>query len=105
MENLSRRSFLQKGSVAAGAVGMAAALPTLARLPRTSPAAVNRKLESQSPARNTNAISAANRADREWPIVAHLRSLETGDIDVFVGDRRITLHDPATAGRLYQATR
>ena len=43
-------------------------------------------------------------ASREQ-IMAHLRDLHTGTIDVFVGTRRITIHDRELAVRLANAAR
>ena len=37
-------------------------------------------------------------------LVAHVRDLRTGDIDVFVGERQVTIRDRAVAARLAAAT-
>ena len=34
------------------------------------------------------------------PVVAHVRNARTGEIDVFVGDRQVRIHDRAVAARL-----
>jgi hypothetical protein len=38
------------------------------------------------------------------PLVAHVRDLATGEIDVFAGERQITYRDPHLAARLFKAT-
>ena len=38
-------------------------------------------------------------------LVAHVRDLGTGEINLFVGERQIVLNDPGLARALFQATR
>jgi hypothetical protein len=96
MDNLSRRSFLKKGSVAVGAAGVAVAAPGLGK--------VVREKASGEPTRAHEPDLPAEAAS-EGPLVAHVRDLATGEIDLFVGERRVTVKDRATASRLYRATR
>jgi hypothetical protein len=102
MKSLSRRSFLRKSTLAVGAVGAAATVPTLGRLRSTHEAAAAGRL----PVAGASQPAAAAGADvpTGGPIVAHVRDVRRGEIDVFVGTRKVTLHDPATAARLYRAT-
>ena len=39
------------------------------------------------------------------PVVAHVRDVASGDIDIFVGTRQVRLKDPQLAARLAQAAR
>jgi len=39
------------------------------------------------------------------PVVAHVRDVASGDIDIFVGTRVVRLKDPQLAARLAQAAR
>ena len=39
------------------------------------------------------------------PVVAHVRDVASGDIDIFVGTRLVRLNDPQLAARLAQAAR
>lgn len=96
MDNLSRRSFLKTGTIAVGAAGAAIAAPGLR-------AAVRQDSASQDP--ETHEADLPADAAAEGPIVAHVRNLATGEIDLFVGERRVTVKDRATASRLYRATR
>jgi hypothetical protein len=97
MDNLSRRSFLKKGSVAVGAAGVAVAAPGLRKVVRG-----NSPSGEQSGAREPELSADAANAG---PLVAHVRNVATGEIDLFVGERRVTVKDRATASRLYRATR
>lgn len=38
-------------------------------------------------------------------VVAHVRNVQTGEIEVFVGDRQVTIHDREVAVRLANAAR
>lgn len=104
MENLSRRSFLQKGSLVIGTAGVAAAAPSLLRSRRgAKPAGGAAEGPAATPARAE--ATAVGHGDVETPIVARVRDVRTGEIDLFVGQRRVTIRDTDTAARLYRATR
>lgn len=106
MENLSRRSFLQKGSLAVGAAGVMAVGPAIG-------GAAMRRAGLSLPAARPAPPATAGAHDearptgpREaGPVVAHVRDLDRGEIDVFVGSRKVTVRDRAVAARLYRATR
>jgi hypothetical protein len=105
MQSLSRRSFLHKGGLTVGAVGAAAAMPSLGRLVRRggTGAAAGRVAAGSGGA---EALATDREGTRtEGPIMAHVRDLRRGEIDVFVGTRKVTLRDRATADLLYRATR
>jgi hypothetical protein len=90
----SRRSVL-KGAVAAGAAGVAAtalaggALPAAAS---TGPAA--------GPARGAGTASAAG----SEPVVAHVRDVAAGEMDVFRGTTSTRVRDRELAARLASAS-
>ena len=39
------------------------------------------------------------------PVVAHVANLQTGEIHLFFGERKVTHHDRGLAARLYKATK
>lgn len=63
-------------------------------------AAVGVAVEAASPADASSHVSASS-----GPIVAHVRNARTGEIDVFTGDRQVTVHDRALAARLVAIAR
>lgn len=105
MQRLSRRSFLHKGSLAVGAVGAAAAVPSVGRLRRARGAAAAGQVPGAAVAAGAAGEEELEDARRKGPIVAHVRDVRRGEIEVFVGSRKVTLRDRATAARLYRATR
>jgi 3-hydroxyisobutyrate dehydrogenase-like beta-hydroxyacid dehydrogenase len=105
MKNMSRRSFLQKGSLAVGAAGVAAAAPGVLRAGRSAVHADKGSGAAAAavPARAEIATVEPSRIDT--PVVARVRDARTGEIDLFVGQRRVTIHDRETASRLINAAR
>jgi hypothetical protein len=94
MEKHSRRAFLRQGSLALGAAGAVAALPGLPAV-----------LESGgAPATEAATAELPKGVELSEPLVAHVRDLATGEIDVFAGERQITYRDPHLAARLFKAT-
>lgn len=95
MMALSRRMFLKRGSMAVAMAGVATSLPMLA--------------EVGSGASSSEASSAASDVPEGFQmsenLVAHVRDLGTGEINLFIGERQITLNDPGLARALFQATR
>jgi hypothetical protein len=104
MENLSRRSFLQKGSMAVGAAGVAVAAPTLGRAARSAGIAPAAGRLAAGGASEQSSPAGAEDGKADGPIVAHVRDIRSGEIDLFVGTRRVTVKDPTVAARLYRAT-
>ncbi len=105
MENLSRRSFLQQGTLAVGSVGMMAAVPALGKKVQRNVAAGTASASRLAPAaaHDPGAVT-ESRAARE-PIVAHVRDARSGVIDLYVGKRRVTVTDRRIAAELARAAR
>ena len=104
MENLSRRSFLQKGTLAVGSVGMIAAAPALGKVHRavavgTAPAV------RMAPAAAHDPGAATETRPAHEAIVAHVRDARSGVIDLYVGKRRVTVTDRRIAAQLARAAR
>src|SRR5436305_12730684 len=95
MEKHSRRTFLRQNSMAFGVAGAVAAVPGL-------PAA----LESGGAQATESAAAELPRgAELSEPLVAHVRDLTTGEIDLFFCERQVTHRDPHMAARLFKAAR
>ncbi len=98
LQNLSRRSFLRTGTLAAAAVGVAGSVPGLSGLLAGS--------ASEAPAIE----SAATQGETELgslsqPLLAHVKDLSTGEISFFHGESEVVVRDPALARRLFSAAR
>jgi hypothetical protein len=85
---LTRRSFLQQTSVAAAAIGLLPAVPTLAAIPHSR--------EAAAPESSTTFTA---------PIVAHVSNVATGEVTLFVGAREVVFRDPPLVARLIRAIR
>ena len=93
---VNRRDFLIRGSAAAAAVGAGALLPGL-----QSPAGAS---ESHDPSREGQADAAQlPEGDAALPLVARIRDVRTGEIDLFFGEHEVNYRDPQLAARLYKA--
>jgi hypothetical protein len=94
---VNRRDFLIRGSAAVAAVGAGTLLPGL---PSSAGASENQShsLDSQSDAPQLPEGVAA------LPLVARIRDVRTGEIDLFFGEHEVTYRDPQLAARLYKAT-
>ena len=88
MDDLDRRTFLMRTSLAAAAAGVAAAVP-LGAGALASPAAA--AAEPEPP------------VDMTDPVVAHVRDAKTGEIALYVGDREVTVRDRRLASQLVRA--
>jgi hypothetical protein len=99
---LSRRMFLKRGSVAVAMAGVATSMPLLSEVASGPPAS-----EAASTAASASAASADVPAGFQMTeeLVAHVRDLGTGEINVFFGERQVVLKDPGLARALFQATR
>jgi hypothetical protein len=100
MRNMSRRDFLQKSSLTVGAAGVLAGVPMLAGMPAASAAAADKRSKFAAPVER----SAARSANGEQ-IVARVRDQATGEIEIFVGTRRITTTDRRLASQIADAAR
>ena len=95
MEKHSRRTFLRQTSVAVGVAGAVAAVPGLPAVLESGGAQTAEAATTELP----------KGAELTEPLVAHVRDLTTGEIDVFAGERQITYRDPNMAARLFKAAR
>lgn len=90
MGKLTRRTFLARASVAAAAAtGGAAALADLAT--------------SAVPAAAAGPTVRAATQTRGEPLVAHVRSIATGEVAVMMGTREVVYRDRALVARLLGA--
>jgi hypothetical protein len=94
--SLSRRLFLQRGSLAVAAAGVASTIPGLTSALTTA--------ESEAPATESVVADEATATMTE-PLVAHVRDLASGEIGLYSGTREVVFHDPTLANRLFNATR
>ncbi len=92
--HMSRRSVLRGAAVGAGAVGLATVASAAPALAAARPAA-----------RQADAHAAQAHAPAAAPIVVYLRDASSGELEVFAGETRVSLHDPAIAARLTRALR
>jgi hypothetical protein len=92
--DLSRRSFLKRSSMAAALAGVATAAPMLVTAG-----------ESAGPAGASAASEVPEAASMSEPVIAHLSSLASGEVNVYVGTRQVTVNDPHLASLLYHASR
>ena len=102
MNKLSRRAFLLRGSAAAGVAGAVAAMPGLpALLAAGSPEAAT---SAEAVAPEASALLPEEMAGAE-PLVAHVRDLSTGAMDLYIGDQQVSYTNPRIAAQLLRATR
>lgn len=93
MDEVNRRTFLRRGSLAVAGAGGLASMPGLA--------------SAQVPAGAQAAASVAalpKGASLETPLVAHVKDLATGEIGVYFGTNEVTFTDPGLAARLFHIT-
>jgi hypothetical protein len=88
VDDLDRRTFLMRTSLAAAAAGVAAVVPIGAGA-LTSPASA--AVEPEAPVHMPD------------PVVAHVRDAATGEIALYVGDREVTVRDRRLASQLVRA--
>lgn len=100
MENLSRRNFLKRGSVAIAGAGLMAAVPMSSLLPEIMGSG-----EAAAPAAEAATVDAVNAGSLGDTLVAHVSNLGTGEISIMQGAREVILKDPQMAAKLAQAMR
>lgn len=101
MENLSRRNFLKRGSVAVAGAGMLAAVPMSTLFPEIMGSA-----DVAAPAvTDAGAADLAGGGQVGETLIAHIRNLGTGEIGVMQGTTEVVIHDPQMAARIAQAMR
>ena len=91
---LTRRSVLAGASLAGAGLAATAMVGTLAA-PAAAAAAAPRVRPDQ----------AANVPHSTEPVIVHVRDLRSGDMDVFAGETKTRLRDPALAAKLASAVR
>jgi hypothetical protein len=85
---LSRRRLL-RGAVAVGAAGVVGVVA----------------VEGFTTAASAQSDTQTAADGQSEPVVAHVRDVASGDIDLFVGTKLVRLRDPQLAARLAQAAR
>jgi hypothetical protein len=61
--------------------------------------------ESAGPAGASAASELPEGATMSEPVIAHLSSLASGEVNVYVGTRQVTVTDPHLASLLYRVSR
>jgi nitrous oxide reductase len=100
MSNISRRDFLQKSSLTVGAAGVLSAVPMLAGMPAAGAAVAGKSARTTAVAERSDRKSSKNEQ-----IVARVRDLDAGEIDIYVGTRRVSTTDRRLAARIAEAAR
>lgn len=85
----SRRQLIAGGAVGAGIVASGVLLPGTAFVAAGS---------GGSGPSNDDAVTGE-------PVVAHVRNVATGEIDVYIGERQVRIRDRGVAARLARASR
>jgi hypothetical protein len=98
MGELSRRTFLIRGSLGAAAIAAGSAMPGLPALLSTA--------EDEAPAADDAAATAvAGTPSMTQPLIAHITDLQSGEMSLFMGEREFTVNDPGLANRLFGAAK
>lgn len=91
---LNRRQFLNRGTLAVAAAGIATAIPGLPNL-----------LEDDAPDVGPAADASTGAVDdvapaMDEPVVARVNDVNTGEIQLFYGTNSVTINDPQLASRI-----
>jgi hypothetical protein len=99
MEPFSRRLFLIRSSIAAGAAGLASSVPGLIGVitDDAAPAADGAAAETDG--------ALAQDAGTAGPLVAHVRNAATGEVGILNGTQEVVVHDPQLVTRILGAGR
>jgi Ubiquitinol-cytochrome C reductase Fe-S subunit TAT signal len=89
---VNRRDFLIRGSAAVAAVGAGTLVPGLTTSAGASQPNEESPEETELPA-----------GDEALPLVARIRDVRTGEIDLFFGEHEVSYRDPKLAARLFNA--
>jgi hypothetical protein len=93
---VNRRDFLLRSSAAVAAVGAGTLLPGLS----TSAGASENQNTSLD---GTSDAAQLPDGDAALPLVARIRDVRTGEIDLYLGEHEVSYRDPQLAARLYKA--
>ena len=93
---LNRRQFLNRGTLAVAAAGVAAAVPGLSGL-------FEEDAPDLVPAAETGAEDAV--PSMSDPVVARVSDASSGEVQLFFGKSSMTVQDPQLAARLVRAAR
>ena len=93
MGNLSRRVFIQRGVMGAAAVSVAG--PVLPAIVGT--------VTGEAPEAENAAADIPSVVSSAEPLVARVMDAASGEIEIFLGERQLTYHDPELAARLVRA--
>jgi hypothetical protein len=99
MPELSRRTFLIRGSLGAAAIAAGTAIPGLPTLLTTT--------EEEAPAVDDAATTAAAASTPSVtePLIAHITDLRSGAMSLFMGEQEFAINDPGLANRLFGAAK
>jgi hypothetical protein len=89
---VNRRDFLIRGSAAVAAVG---AGTLVSGLPASAGA--------ETPGPSTDDQTDLPPGDTALPLVARVRDVRTGEMDLFLGEHEVACRDPQLAARLFKA--
>jgi len=96
--DLSRRTFLRRGTFTAAAVAVAGSVPGISTLFASTAA--------DAPVVDTGVSDAVGDSGAlTEPLVAQVKDLDTGEISLFQGEREVVIHSPALARSLASAAR
>ena len=104
MAEMSRRKFLQHGSLGVAAAAALASVPNVARTALGSGSARSGAASTAGAAGTAGAARDAELATT-GPVMVHLANAKTGEIHLYVGERELTRHDPALAAAIARAAR
>ncbi len=96
MGSLNRRQFLNRGTLAVAAAGVAATVPGLSSL-------FEEDAPDLVPAAETGAEDTVPSISD--PVVARVTDAGSGEVELFFGKSSLTVNDPQLAARLVRAAR
>lgn len=95
---LSRRNFLQRGTVTAAAIAVAGSVPGISTFIATA--------ADDAPAADVAATDTAESSGAlTEPLIAQVKNLTTGEISLFQGEQEVVVKSPALARSLMSAAR
>jgi hypothetical protein len=95
---VNRRDFLIRGSAAVAAVGAATLAPGLS-------ASAGASGTQDPPLDGETEAAQLPEGDAALPLVARIRDVRTGEMDLFFGEHEVPYRDPQLAARLFNAAR